>query len=180
MKNPMKFCCQTISIAMFLVCSPALLAQTHPGRVDFNSLAGFDETNVTVDIELGGWLLNWAKAAAHGDDDLRLISQVESVRVKVFEVRKRRDYQSQADTVVKSLIGSGWERMARVNEDDSWVHILVKGNADQLEGITVIAMDEDAEAVLINISGRLNPDDVAALLDDEDLINVDLDLDWGA
>ncbi len=168
------------ALLILVIFAPALLAQGHPGRVDFNSLAGFDETNVTVDIELGGWLLNWAKAAAEGDDDLKMLSQVESVRVKVFEVSARSDYQSQANQVVKSLLASGWERMARINEDDGWVHILVKGNADQLEGITVIAMDSDAEAVLVNISGRLNPADVASLLDDDDLLNVDLDLDWDA
>ena len=158
------------------ICSPVLVAQSgHPGQVDFNSLAGFEDTNVTVDIHLGGWLLSWAKAAADDEEDLNFLSQVESVRVKVFEVSARKSYRKQANQVVKSLLDDGWERFARVTEDDNWVHILVKGNADRLQGITVIAMDDDAEAVLVNISGQLNPDDVASILNDEDLLNIDLD-----
>ncbi|MFK7954543.1 MAG: DUF4252 domain-containing protein [Lysobacterales bacterium] len=165
-------------LLLLLICSPLLIAQSgHPGRVDFNSLAGFEETNVTVDVQLGGWLLSWARAAAEDDEDMRFLSQIESVRVKVFEVSARKNYQQQANQVVDSLMDDGWERFARVTEKDNWVHILVKGDADRLQGITVIAMDEDSEAVLVNISGQLNPDDVASILNDEDLIHMDLDWD---
>lgn len=171
----------TLLSVVLLTFGASVLAQTgHPGRIDFASLAGFEETNVTVDIHLGGWLLSWAQAAAEEDDDLNMLSKVESVRVKVFEVSKRKNYKAQARQVIRGLMSDGWERFARVNEDDSWVHVLVKGNADQLEGITVIAMDEDSEAVLVNIAGRLDPADIANLLDDDDLLNVDLDIDWDA
>ncbi len=166
--------------ALLTVSTLALAQSRHPGKIDFATLAGFDETNVTVDIQIGGWLLSWAQAAAEGDEDLEVLSKVESVRVKVFEVSQRRDYQAQANRVVRDLMGEGWERFAKVIEPDSWVHVLVKGSEDMLEGITVIAMDDEAEAVLVNIAGQLDPEDVAALLDDEDLVNVDLDLDWDA
>lgn len=169
------------AFAALLFCSTAVFSQDgHPGKIDFASLTGFDETNVTVDVQLGGWLLSWAQTAARDDEDLKVLSKVESIRVKVFEVSERRDYQVQADAVVRDLMDTGWERFARVIEPDSWVHVLVKGSADMLEGITVIAMDESSEAVLVNIAGRLDPADVAALLDDSDLMHVDLDLDWDA
>lgn len=180
MKSKTKTLFCVFALAFTTLLASPLAAQTgHPGRVDFASLDSFfDEEEVTVDVTLGGWLLSWAKTAAEGDPDLEMISKIESIRVKVFRVSEGPSFKAQADRVVKSLIGDGWERFARVNEKDSWVHVLVKGNATELAGITVVAMDDDAEAVLVNVAGRLDPADVAAILDDGDLMNVDLDLDF--
>ena len=172
---------------LIVVCSLCLFslacaAQDHPGSVDFSRFGDFDDSQISVDLTLGGWLLGFAKLAASQSDDpeLAVLSKVSSVRVRVFEVTDVARSRLTATTVAQQLLGEGWERLAKVNDKGSLVHVLVKGDADTLAGITVIAMDHAHEGVLINIAGRLDPQDIARLLDDEDLLHVDLDVDWDA
>lgn len=179
MTQPLKNIAVGLSL---LFCACAACAQPHPGSVDFSRFSALQATDVSVDLTLGGWLLNWARIAAResGDPDLKVLSNVDSIRVRVFEVSDGAASIATATEVVDELLGRGWERLVRVNDDGSWVNVLVKGQAELLEGITVIALDEGREVVFVNIAGRLHPADVARLLRDSELLHVDLDLDFEA
>lgn len=171
--------CLAGGLALFIVTSPAW-AQPHPGSVDFARFSSLQATSVSVDLTLGGWLLSWARIAAResGDPDLEILSNVDSIRVRVFEVSDAAASKASASAVVDELLAQGWERLARVLDEGSWVHVLVKGQEELLEGITVIALDDGDEAVFVNIAGRLHPADVARLLRDKDLLHVDLNVDF--
>jgi len=147
------------------------------GYIDLDRL--FDDDAVaTVDVNLSGWILGLAKAAANesGDEDLDFLKRLDSVQIRVFESTSiSRKMRNNARNLVDRLSDNGWESMVTAKSDDGHVHVMVHGSEDWLDGITVVAIDE-GETVLVNISGRLEPSDLAFLMDSD--IGDDLDLDW--
>lgn len=172
----------TLLFAVLLGSPVCGLGQTHPGFVDFANLSGLENSELVVDVKLGGWLLSWAQsvAATSDDEDLDVLSSIDSIRVQVFELDPDADLASSSIDLAQGLRDDGWEDFAQVREKHDTVFVMVKGSASQLDGITVIAVAHGEEAVFVNIAGRLDPADVARILDDQDLIHTDLDLDLGA
>ena len=169
-------------VALIVLSLPSeLLAaeRQHPGYVDFDSLSGLADAEATVDIRLGGWLLDLAKHATEdGDEDLRFLSDIDTIRVRVFEMNDDvESFRAEAEKILAELQDRGWEEFARVRSKDELVFVMVKGSDTRLEGITVVAIGDDNEAVFVNIAGSIDPEDIARILRDEDLIHVDIDLE---
>lgn len=147
----------------------------HPGYVDFDSLPGLGKADATVDITLGGWLMGLARIAAEEDDDLDFLSGIDSIRVRVFEIDDNADvFLDDARQIMEELERLGWEQFAKVNKRDELVFIMVKGDERQLDGITIVAVDSGDEAVFVNISGSIDPADIAKIISDKDLIHADI------
>jgi hypothetical protein len=147
----------------------------HPGFVDFDSLPGLGSADATVDITLGGWMMNIARLAAEEDEDLDFLAGIDSIRVRVFEIDDNADvFMDDAREIMKDLQHRGWEEFARINKRDELVFVMVKGDARQLDGITVVVVDSYDEAVFVNISGSIDPDDIAKIISDSDLVHADI------
>lgn len=150
----------------------------HPGYVDFDSLPGLGQADATVDITLGGWLMGLARVAAEEDEDLDFLNGIDSIRVRVFEIEDNADvFMDDAREIMGDLQQRGWEEFARINKRDELVFIMVKGDARKLDGITIVAVDSSDEAVFVNISGSIDPDDIARIVSDSDLIHADINID---
>jgi hypothetical protein len=74
-----------------------------------------------------------------------------------------------------SLKSSGWEPIVQVNEDDEQVLVYMKMIEGNMEGMTVMVVDEE-EAVFVNVIGQLNPTELGKVMDSFD-VDVDLDMD---
>lgn len=74
------------------------------------------------------------------------------------------------------LSGSGWESAVRVRDDDEMVRIFVHRSGESLNGVLIIA-GEDDELVLANVIGDLSPDKVKQLTSTATKIGVKLGLD---
>jgi hypothetical protein len=170
-----------IALIFLSVPSAALAADNqHPGFVDFDSLSGLADAQAVVDIRLGGWMMDLAKHAADeaDDDDLRFLSDIDTIRVRVFEMEdKVASFRAEAEKILAELRDRDWEEFARVRSDDELVFIMVKGDETRIEGMTIVAIGDDNEAVFVNISGSIDPQDIARILNDEDLIHVNIDLE---
>ncbi len=149
----------------------------HPGFVDLDRLAGLANAEVLVDVRLDGWLLGLARAAAAeaGDDHARLLSGIDSIRVRIVRLDDP-GLVDQAQALARQLGSEGWEPFARVRKSGDFVQVMVKGSQDRIDGITVMAMEAADEAVFVNIAGRLDPADLARILSDKKLIHADLGL----
>lgn len=169
-----------VAAALAIPMSASAIDPSHPGFVDLDALGSFAEEDVMVDIRLGGWLLDLARVAAEEDEDVRILSQIESVRVRVLRGHGSDQFRHQANQLVGELRGAGWEEFATVRDEDDRVHVLVNGSANHIDGITVIAWDADDETVLINVAGKIRPEDIARIISDDNLIHTDLDLDFDA
>ena len=72
------------------------------------------------------------------------------------------------ETITSKLSQQGWESVVTVNKDDEQVRIFMKFNGDIVEGITVIALEED-EAVFVNVIGDLKPDELGKVMNNFDI-----------
>jgi len=141
-----------------------------PGYVDFGELNSmFGEPS--VQIAVGGSLLGFVSAlSAHENPEVaELFKRLHGVRVSVFKNPSMTETTLEfVKTISSKLSQQGWEPVVTVNTDDEQVRIFMKFNGDIVEGITVIALEED-EAVFVNVIGDLNPDELGKVMKNFDI-----------
>ena len=148
-----------------------------PGYVDFGDLSlTYGEPKIT--INLGGTMLNFVgmMSSSESPETSEMISKLKGIRVQIYSLEENADVaRSQFSDTKSSLKSSGWEPIVQVNEDDEQVLVYMKTLDGNMEGMTVMVVD-DEEAVFVNVIGQLNPAELAQVMDQFD-VNVDLDLD---
>ena len=163
-----------------LLSSPAIAQEDElkdlPGYVDFGDLSSlYGEPKII--INLGGTMLNFVSmmSSANSPETSELISKLKGVRVQIYSTDKNPDAaRAQFNKVKGDLKSSGWEPIVQVNEEDQQVLIYMKMKDGNMEGMTVMVVD-DEEAVFVNVIGQLNPAELGKVMDSLD-VDVDLDL----
>lgn len=144
-----------------------------PGYVDFGGLnAIFGEP--TVQISVGASLLGLVSSLSASEDPeaAELFKRLNGVRVNVFETDGMADGAVNLVKEVSASLGDqGWEAVVTVNSIDEQVRVFMMINDDQVEGITVMAVEE-TEAVFVNVIGSINPEELGRVME-----NFDIDLD---
>ena len=147
-----------------------------PGYVDFGDLASlYGEPKII--INLGGAMLNFVTmmSSSESPETADLISKLKGVRVQIYPTEKTPVAAMEQFNKVKSnLKSSGWEPIVMVNEDDEQVLVYMKMESGNMEGMTVMVVDE-TEAVFVNVIGQLNPAELGKVMDALD-VDVDMDL----
>jgi len=74
---------------------------------------------------------------------------------------------------MKSL---GMEQLAAIREDDSTVYIMAEMGDTAMKGLSVLALDDESELVVIKIGGQILMKDLAGLMNrfDVDLSDIDI------
>jgi len=148
-----------------------------PGYVDFGIFPSiYGEPKVM--INLGGSILKFVGGMSEDNPETAaLLSQLKGVRINVYSVEGgSADAALQQIAQVKTMLqSSSWEPIVQVNEDGEQAQIFIKLSGDVIEGLTVMAVDEE-EAVFINIIGQLQPDQLSQVMDNFD-IDIDTDMD---
>ena len=147
------------------------------GYVDFGDLSiTYGEPKIT--INLGGTMLNFVgmMSSSESPETSEMISKLKGIRVQIYTLDENTDAaRDQFGKTKSSLKSSGWEPIVQVNEDDEQVLVYMKMIEGQMEGMTVMVVDEE-EAVFVNVIGQLNPAELGRVMDSFD-VDVDLDLD---
>ncbi len=147
-------------------------AEAKAGHVDFDLESIFGKRQPTVEIDLSGTLLRVASSVLKLDPDTReaaeLCRNVERVRVFVFDEIDEADARAVRESsgrLARRLKKAGWHEAIRIRDDDDHVLVLAHApkNADWLDGIAIIVVDEDDDAVFANITGHIRPEDVERL-----------------
>lgn len=148
-----------------------------PGYVDFGDLSlTYGEPKIT--INLGGTMLNFVgmMSSSESPETSEMISKLKGIRVQIYSIEENAEVaHNQFGDTKNSLKSSGWEPIVQVNEDDEQVLVYMKAVDGQMEGMTVMVVDQE-EAVFVNVIGQLNPTELAQVMDKFD-VNVDLDMD---
>jgi len=148
-----------------------------PGFVDFGDLSSlYGEPKII--INLGGTMLNFVgmMSSSESPETADLISKLKGIRVMMYDTEENSDVAKNQFAKVKSTLkSSGWEPIVQVNEDDEQVMIYMKMDGDNMEGLTVMVVD-DEEAVFVNVIGQLNPEELGKVMETLD-VDMDLDLD---
>lgn len=137
-----------------------------PGYVDFGQLNEiFGEPS--VEIAVGQSLLNLVASfsASEEPESAELFKRLKGVRIQVFETEAlNASALDHVKTMSSRLSSMGWETVVKVNSADEQVRIFMKINDDMVEGITVMAVEED-EAAFINVIGNLTPAELQKVMD---------------
>ena len=141
-----------------------------PGYVDFGQLTDI-YGEPSVQISVGQSLLGLVSAfsASEEPDVAELFKRLKGVRVNVFETTSMSDGAVDHIKAVSSKLNSvGWESVVTVNTAEEQVRIFMKINEDMVEGITVMAVEEN-EAVFINVIGNLSPAELEKVMENFDV-----------
>lgn len=157
-------------VLALLLSAPAAFAAPQPappGSVPFDELGLFPREKLSVEINLGGPLLRLVAAATRREDPQfsALITSLREIRVQVFPLA------SADESAVRTRIGRatrwledhGWAATVKVREKDEETFIYMKEADGKVEGLTLLSLQPGVEAVLINIVGRLDPDQLGRL-----------------
>ena len=134
---------------------------------DFSHLAS--RARDSVDITLDGFLLRIAQkfAAADGarDEELAILRDIKSVRVRNFEFDSEDAYsRDDVESVRQQLVGPGWSPLAQVHRRESHEHVDVFLNmsGDKILGLAVIA-SEPRSFTIVNVVGNIDIDRLAKI-----------------
>jgi hypothetical protein len=113
-------------------------------------------------------------------DFSELSGQLEGIRVMVGAPQTQ-DFEQlcrEFDDVGYRMQSAGWTRVVMVKENDERVLIFTKDNGDLIDGITVLALEDTDEMVVINIVGTIDPRNLGRLISNLDgLGDIDFDID---
>jgi len=142
----------------------------YPGYVDFGELSSvFGEP--TVQISVGESLLGLVGSLSAKEDPeaAELFKRLNGVRVNVFETESMADGAVDLVKDISSKLSDrGWESVVTVNSKDEQVRIFMMISDDSVDGITVMAVEEN-EAVFVNVIGDINPAELSRVMDNFDI-----------
>lgn len=147
------------ALALLLAGCGLTAPRGNEGFANLDSL-GLSDTDRVLSLSLGPAVLNFA--AAHVDDDPEtrdLLRSIDGVRIRVYEVTG--DPLRVADRMTRMserLQADGWEPVMLVRQPNQQAHMLLRIVDGQIAGMTVLVLDDDTEAVVINLMGDIRPD----------------------
>ena len=160
------------AIVVALVASAAFGApkeeyEKMPGYVDFSQL-GLNGLEARVEVFLKGPLLKMAREAVKSDEPelAGALDGVKLVRVNVFPMDDidAKDLEAKTKKLASALEKKGWEMAVRVREEDQNVYIYLLPTENELiDGLVVMVVDADDEAVFVNIVGRIDPEQIGRI-----------------
>ncbi len=166
------------TLLISLVCSTATFAQPQTPQPPETTLVSIVGSEPTVEINLGAMMLGLLSSATEDEEQgiAQILSKLDSIKVTVFELEdtvKMQALKSKITALAELKKSQGYEALAKVKEDDSLVYVLAKMDKKNFKSLSVFALDDDDELVLIDIDGTILMSQLGNLMEHFD---VDLDL----
>lgn len=162
----------TITLGLLLLLTPVAKAQND--NETFKSLIG---ASPSVEISLGAMMLGLLSSATEGEEGISsILSGLDSIKVTVFDLedtKKIDSIKSKINNLTELKISSGFEKLATVREEDSLVYVLAKMDKKNFTNLSVFALDDEDELVLIEIDGTILLSQLGELMDHFD-VNLDI------
>ncbi len=140
----------------------------HPGYVDFRALADLED-EAKIEVNLREPMLKLAiKFLENEDPELAdALSELKLIRVHVYDLNPKltdKILKFQSDTA-KKLNSAGWERIVKIRDGDESVMVYLRPDDDyeMIQGIVVMVISADDEAVFVNVVGNIKPEDIHRL-----------------
>ncbi len=159
-----------VAVLMFSLAGCGITApRGNEGYADLDSL-GMMDTDRVISLSLGPAVLHFAASFIDDDPEVRdLLRSLDGVRVRVYEVNgDASKVAGRIQHMSSKMQEDGWQPVMLVRQEDEQVHMLMRMVGDEIRGMTVLVLDGDSEAVIVNLMGDIKPEqfgDVMVALD---------------
>ncbi len=142
-------------------------------------------TEPSVEVNLGAAMLGLLSGMTSEEKQVSdVMKNLTEISVRVYDLEDDdftgdlKQIKSFINATAGEMKALGMEQMAAIREDDSTVYIMAEMDDQAIQGLSVLALDDDSELVVIKIGGQIMMKDLAGLMDrfDVDLSDIDLDL----
>jgi hypothetical protein len=147
------------SLISFAAAAMVSASTVHAQEVDFSRIPGVD-AEPTVQIDLRAGMLSFVSAMAGATDPslAEALGGLERVRVFVYSAVEDRDALAAfLEDSARQLERGGYERTVMAEEGTSKVRVHTKIGDTRLEGITLMVLEGEKEAVFIDVAGDIDP-----------------------
>jgi hypothetical protein len=168
MKKLMKICAAVSVLGLTLL--PIASHAAPAGEVDFGQFTLGSGRSELVEIRISRNLIKLACRFIEKKEPevAKLLSGIEDVRVNVVGIDEtnREQLTARVGQIRKKLETGGWDRVVNVAKNAENVGIYLKtGENETVQGLTVLVIQGEKEAVFVNIVGDIKPDQIAMLGD---------------
>ncbi len=142
---------------------------SEPGFVNLDSLKLFEGREPKVEVSLKGALLSVLVGATREDNPelSDMLVKIKAIEVRIFDKGDQKsaaDFLAQSSSLAEHLDGDGWERVLRVRDDeDANVLAYLKTGDGRVQGLLVMAMEKEGDAVFVNVVGDMDPEQIGKL-----------------
>lgn len=145
-----------------------------PGALPFEAFDLFPHDKLSVEINLEGPILRMIATATSKEDPgfAKLMAGLKAIHVQVFPMKEAggaAPLRPKIDRTLRWLEDHGWHSIVRVRDKGDQSYIYLKEEDGQIVGLTILAIEADDEAALINIVGKLDPAEIGRLGRDLDI-----------
>ena len=156
-------------IAIIAVLSLTLLAgcgasRFNDGYARFEKLPSRD-VDRTASISIGRLPIRVVSLFVGDDPEAKLLLRhVDGVRVRTWEMKGDRErVYSKLQDMRERLADDGWEAVAVVKDEGERVYLLMKTRREAITGL-VAMVSESNEVTMVNVMGRLEPEQLGVAL----------------
>ena len=146
---------------MALIAEEDREVKSHPGYVNFDEIEIPGNAEKTVEVYVKGPLLKLLAKATEDDDPglADVMSKLLMVRINTFSIdRDLADrLKPKINKIENQLKDQQWEKPVRVKNRHDLVNIFTKmDNQERIVGVVVMAIEDEDEAVFVNIVGEMD------------------------
>lgn len=137
----------------------------------------------SVEVNLGAAMLGLLSGMTSEEEQVsNVMKNLTEIAVRVYDLDDEAfdgdlaQIKSFINATAEEMKALGMQQLAAIREDDSTVYIMAEMGADRMQGLSVIALDDDSELVVIKIGGQILMKDLAGLMNrfDVDLSEIDM------
>lgn len=135
------------------------------------------KTEPNVEINLGAGMLGLLSGMSQSEGEVAdVMKNLTEIVVRVYELDDDFDgdvsqIKSWVNDTANGMKASGFQQLAAIREDDSTVFILAEMGEESMKGLSVMALDDESELVVIKIGGQILLKDLGVLMN---RFNVDI------
>lgn len=166
MKHP--FFTLSLAVALGAAALVSSASAAHSGEYDFGAFSAPSGGGQFVEVDVPRNLIALASHFVGSDEPeiAALLGGLQRVRVHVIGVNdgNRADLSARVERSRDELTKAGWQRVVTVRERKESVNVFVKTSADEvIDGVVVTVLNDDDEAVFVNIVGNIKPEQILTL-----------------
>ena len=139
-----------------------------PGYIDFGKFTPPTSGGEFVEVNVKNNLISMVARLVEKQEPqaAEMIRGLQAIRVNVIAMKddNRKEIQERVENIRGQLDKSGWEQLVTVQNGKDNVRVSMKTKGDEVvEGLVVTVINDDKQAVFVNIVGNIKPDKIAML-----------------